>query len=195
MRTLLLTGAAFGCLMMGPLSARADTPIYTFSGSGGVGTSGTLLGLTQAWAYGGPHPSSDIGWGSPGVSAGATTYAQSIPATDFQITFTSGTLDASQITVGNNAGCGGAGSTSGTQFCVGGVQWVATPIGTNGIVFDAPAGSLTHNQTYHVNVFLSSIGDSGKFTGDWSISVPEPTSMGVVGSGMLALNWFRRRRR
>ncbi len=204
MRKLLLTGAAFGCLMMGPLSAQADSPIYSFTGSG---TTGSLVGSNEVWQYGGlPPPStSDVNWGSPGIGAngqglGGASYGETISATDFQITFAK-PLDAGQIN--NSGGCGG-GNNGGTAFCsfVGAnpVQWPAT-FGTDSITFDAPPGvSLKQGGAYFVNIFLSP-GEGvsgGSFSGDWSAegtAVPEPASLSMLGAGLLSFGWFRRRRR
>jgi hypothetical protein len=209
MRKLLLAGAAFGCLMMGPQAAKADVPIYNFSGAG---TSGNLFGtpssIDELWQYTHgtsqhPYPNSntDIGWGSPGIGGNFDTYGRSIPATDFQITFGSSvTLDPDQIPVGDATGCvpnASGGSTGGTVFCAGSTPWTIASFTTNSITFDAPAtgpgSSLHHGDNYFVDIFLE--GTSGaSFTGDWSgVPAPEPASLSMLGAGLLALGWARRR--
>jgi hypothetical protein len=199
MRKLLFAGAAFGCLMMGPQMAKADSPIYTFSGSGLAG--GTLASPGEGWEYSVSLPStSDVGWGSPGVTAGGSqTYGEAIPATDFEITFNSAIIDASQLNLSSDCGPG----TPGIVFCSssdGGLhnfQWAPTLIGTNGIVFDAPAGvQLSTGNAYVVNIFLEPGAgvNGGSFTGNWSTGVPEPVSLSVLGVGLFALGWLRRRR-
>jgi hypothetical protein len=194
MRTLLLAGAAAGCLMLGPQIAKADSPIYSFSDSG---DSGHLVGSQEFWQYGSggtTPPNGDLAWGSPGINAGSAIYGESIAATDFEITFNQATIDSTVL--GSSCAQGAivfCSDTGGGNF----VQWTPTLVGDNGIVFDAPAGvQLAQNGQYFTDIYLNPDGVSGgSFSGDWSISVPEPAGLSVLGAGLFALGWLRRRRR
>ena len=207
MRKLLLAGVAVGALIGVSGIANAEI-VRTFSGSGSQGFLDPAA-PSEPWSYCGATgvtpctpiedatgaATTDVGWGSPGVSAGETPSNETVPVNDFEINFHGAKLDPAQIALGNTRDCEGT-EVGGTVFCSGSTQWTADLANASSIVFTAPKGVfLTPGEDYFVNIMLlDGPGVSGAaFEGDWT--VPEPTSLAILGAGLAGLGAIRRRRR
>src|SRR5215470_15283498 len=99
MRKLLLAGIAVSVLMVTSGVAQADA-VRTFSGSG---TSGFLdpVAVSEPWEYVTfPSITPDVVWGSPGFGAAVTASNETVPTTNFEITFASA-LDPAELFLSN----------------------------------------------------------------------------------------------
>jgi hypothetical protein len=189
--------------MMG--TAQADYQFCPTTGDVCSTATGALVGATETYTYdfdfqfGGTTPD----WGSPGVSAGETTYGESMPALGMIINFNDGTIDPSQITIGNAANCAGT-TTGGTTFCTSGPTdiWEAFQTSASSMEFLAqdPSFFLSEGQDYFVNIFFTSTSVlPTSFTGEWltelTAPTPEPGTLAMLGVGLVGVILAKRRRR
>ena len=179
-------------LALASITASAGSYI-PFSGSGSSGT----LQTGQPFTYNGDGGMPIPNWGIPGVLQGTAVW-NGPDEIGFLVMFNLpvGTIiDPNQVILGSNSGCAG-GPTGGTTFCTQpfSAPWIPKLIGTNGIEFDSDGGDvLTKGDLFFVNIFFEGPDPNGvSFAG--AFYVPEPSSLMLIGPGLLALMaCFRRK--
>ncbi len=182
------------CLVgLGCLTAYADIP---FSGSG---LSGTIAPSALPFTYDADGGVLEGDWGVPGVGFGTLTWTDPRTIHDFEITFDlpPGTIiDPAQVVIGSGAGCVGS-TGGGTTFCTSPftTPWTPTLVGTNEIEFVAPpGGDLVTGDSFFVNIFFAGADPSGvAFSGAWT-QTPEPSSLLLLGSGIVGFAGLLRRK-
>jgi hypothetical protein len=183
------------CLMalLPTLALAGDIP---FSGSGSDGT----LQTGQPFAYDFDNGVFEPDFGIPGVGNGLATW-EGPTVTSFEIIFNlpaGVVIDPAMVEQGQTGDCVG-GPAGGTAFCAQPytTPWTAQLIGTNELVFTATPGNyLTSGDPFFLNIFFSGGDPNGaSFSGAFSYSTPEPSSILLLGSGLLGTVTFLRRRK
>jgi hypothetical protein len=170
------------------VAARADNIVIAFSGSG---SSGTITPGGQ-WVI---NANSTDSWGIPGYGDGAINWpGPGGEINDLTITF-SGLPTGVEIDELSSDEC----TDDATGLCdvATGTAWTGT-ISDGGaeVTFTAPDGTyLGAGDPFFVNVLFS--GDEGTtvtFTGGWSSPVPEPSSVILLLTTLLAVAFVARKR-
>ncbi len=183
------------CLMalLSTLAFAGDIP---FSGSGSSGTLQT--GQPFAFDFDGGVFAPDFG--IPGVGAGLATW-MGPTVSQFEITFDlpAGVfIDPTMVDIGQTGDCVG-GFAGGTAFCAQPYTqpWTAQLIGTNELIFTAtPGNELTNGDPFFLNIFFAGGDPNGaSFSGSFNTTTPEPSSILLLGSGLLGTLTFVRRRK
>lgn len=180
------------CLCTLAITAYAGS--IPFSGSGSSGT----IQTGQPFAYDFDGGVVEPDWGIPGIGAGIATWNG--PTVDaFQITFDlppGVVIDPAMVSLGQSGDCVG-GAAGGTAFCAQPYTspWIANLVGDNTIMFIATQGNLlTTGDPFFVNIFFTGGDPNGAdFSGAFTV-VPEPSGFILLGTGILGLATYLRRR-
>jgi hypothetical protein len=181
----LLSVVLVSCSLLFATVAMAD---ITFSGSGTSGSiaPGLMWSFDETTVFRGLPV-----WGVPGLGDGNATWTGSGPVDDFTITFTGLTID--QTPDPNPTGVGDF-----TRFHLADdTPWTASFIGTDTVHFTAPDPShwLYPGTQFFVNIaFTDQNVETVTFTGSWSEPVPEPSSLLLIGTGLIGAAGSLRRK-